>query len=44
MTYLAQALGTNLMGVVSGHSAAELARMNSTLRMSAAAKSRKVGR
>lgn len=31
MTYLAQALGTNLMGVVSGHSAAELARMNQTL-------------
>lgn len=33
MTYLAQALRTNLMGVVSGHSAAELARMNQALRL-----------
>jgi hypothetical protein len=32
MTYLAQALGINLMGVVSGHTAAELARMNQVLR------------
>jgi len=44
MTYLAQALGTNLMGVVSGHSAAELARMNQALRLSQAAKIRKTGR
>jgi hypothetical protein len=44
MTYLAQALGTNLMGVVSIRSAAELARMNSTLRMSEASKVRKTGR
>jgi hypothetical protein len=44
MTYLAQALGTTLMGVVSCRSAAELARMNSTLRMSEAAKFRKFGR
>ncbi len=33
MTYLAQALRTNLMGVVSGHSAAELAKMNQALRL-----------
>lgn len=33
MTYLAQALRTNLMGVVSGHTAAELARMNQALRL-----------
>ncbi|MEP3049209.1 MAG: hypothetical protein ABJL55_20000 [Roseibium sp.] len=32
MTYLAQALGTVLMGVVSHRSAAELDRMNKTLR------------
>ncbi|GAB2184491.1 hypothetical protein [Roseibium sp. LAB1] len=32
MTYLAQALGTNLMGVVSGRTAAELARLNQALR------------
>ncbi|MEM9635254.1 MAG: hypothetical protein AAGA50_28270 [Pseudomonadota bacterium] len=38
MTYLAQALRTNLMGVVSGHSAAELAKMNFALRMREAAK------
>lgn len=44
MTYLAQVLGTTLMGVVSGHSAAELARMNQTLRNSEAAKVRKSGR
>ncbi|GAA0776434.1 hypothetical protein [Roseibium denhamense] len=40
MTYLAHALGTNLMGVVSGRSAAELARMNHSLRLSAANKAR----
>lgn len=44
MTYLAQALGTNLMGVVSGHSAAELARMNQALRLRETAKIRKNGR
>lgn len=44
MTYLAQALGTNLMGVVSGHSAAELARMNQALRLRETAKIRKTGR
>jgi len=44
MTYLAQALGTNLMGVVSGHSAAELARMNQALRLRETEKSRKSGR
>ncbi len=44
MTYLAQALGTNLMGVVSGRSAAELARMNQTLRLGEAAKARIHGR
>ena len=38
MTYLAQALRTNLMGVVSGHSAAELAKMNTVLRLREAAK------
>ncbi|WP_256370147.1 hypothetical protein [Labrenzia sp. PHM005] len=44
MTYLAQALGTNLMGVVSVRSAAELARMNYNLRLSEAEKARKTGR
>ncbi len=44
MTYLAQALGTNLMGVVSVRSAAELARMNQKLRLSEAAKTHKTGR
>ncbi len=33
MTYLAQALGTNLMGVVSTRTAAELAKMNQILRL-----------
>lgn len=32
MTYLAQALGTTLMGVVSVHTATQLSRMNQTLR------------
>ncbi len=32
MTYLAQALRTNLMAVVSGRTAAELALMNKSLR------------
>lgn len=44
MTYLAQALGTNLMGVVSGRSAAELARMNQAVQLTSAAKNRKAGR
>jgi len=44
MTYLAQALRTNLMGVVSGHSAAELARMNQALRQREASKSVRVVR
>lgn len=44
MTYLANFLGTNLMGVVSGHSAAELARMNLALRNSQAVKARNTGR
>lgn len=44
MTYLAQALGTNLMGVVSGHTTAELARMNQALRLRETAKARKTGR
>ncbi len=33
MTYLAQALGTNLMGVVSHRTAAELAKMNQVLQL-----------
>ncbi len=33
MTYLAQALGTNLMGLVHGNSAAHLARMEVALRL-----------
>ncbi|WP_286189709.1 hypothetical protein [Labrenzia sp. R5_0] len=41
MTYLAQALGTNLMSVVSGHTTAELARMNQALRQREAQKSKK---
>jgi len=44
MTYLAQALGINLMGVVSGHSAAELARMNQALRQRETSQRRKAGR
>lgn len=44
MTFLNQILGTALMGVVSGHSAAELARMNHTLRVSEARKNLEVGR
>lgn len=44
MTYLAQALGTNLMGVVSLRSAVELARMNQELRMREAENARKTGR
>ncbi len=38
MTYLAQALGTNLMGVVSARTAAELARMNQSLKQREAVK------
>lgn len=41
MTYLAQALGTNLMGVVSSHSATQLARMDQTLRQRENAKTAK---
>jgi hypothetical protein len=41
MTYLAQALGTNLMGVVSIRSAVELARMNQELRLREVANTRK---
>ncbi|KZM52061.1 hypothetical protein OA90_01950 [Labrenzia sp. OB1] len=33
MTYLAQALGTNLMGLVHGNSPAHLARMDEALRL-----------
>ncbi|WP_299816244.1 hypothetical protein [uncultured Roseibium sp.] len=33
MTYLAQALGTNLMGLVHGNSASHLARMDEALRL-----------
>lgn len=44
MTYLAQALGTNLMGVVSGRSAAELAHMDQVLRKSETEKALKTGR
>ncbi|CTQ54982.1 hypothetical protein LP7551_03522 [Roseibium album] len=44
MTYLAQALGTNLMGVVSIRSAVELARMNQELRLREVANTRKSGR
>ena len=40
MTYLAQAVGTNLMGVVSGHTTEELARMNQALRQREAQKSK----
>lgn len=38
MTYLAQALRTNLMSIVHGRSAAELAHMNQILRQREAAK------
>jgi hypothetical protein len=38
MTYLAQALGTNLMGLVHGNSAAHLARMEEALRLREIAK------
>jgi|GEM_PF-2565342 len=41
MTYLAQALGINLMGVVHGNTAAELARMNQALRLREIAKTQK---
>ncbi|MBS8260879.1 hypothetical protein DYI23_11660 [Roseibium polysiphoniae] len=41
MTYLTQILGTTLMGVVSGHSAAQLGQMNQTLRAGQARKGRK---
>jgi len=44
MTYLAHFLGTNLMGILSGHSAAELARMNLALRTGEIAKARKISR
>ncbi len=44
MTYLAQALGINLMGVVHGHTAAELARMNQALRLREIAKTQKTVR
>lgn len=44
MTYLAQMLGTTLMGVVHGHTAPELARMDHALRMSAAQKAAKYGK
>ncbi|GAB4525853.1 MAG: hypothetical protein Tsb0019_27930 [Roseibium sp.] len=44
MTYLAQALGINLMGVVSGRSAAELARWNQILRLRESMRGQKTGR
>jgi len=44
MVLLNQILGTALMGVVSGHSAADLARMNQTLRVSETRKSLQTGR
>jgi hypothetical protein len=44
MTYLAQALGINLMGVVSGRSAAELARWNQILRLRESMQGQKTGR
>ena len=44
MTYLAQALGTNLMGIVSLRSALELARMNQALRLQENAKLQKSDR
>lgn len=43
MTYLAQALGTTLMGVVSITTAAELSRMNQTLRQDELQKKRNFG-
>lgn len=44
MTFLNQILGTALMGVVSGHSAAELAHMDKTLRQSESRKQLASGR
>ncbi len=41
MTYLAQILGTTLMGVVSGHSPAQLGQMNRTLHQAQVRKGRK---
>ena len=41
MTYLAQILGTTLMGVVSASSPAQLGQMNHTLRQAQVRKGRK---
>ncbi len=41
MTYLAQILGTTLVGVVSSHSASQIGRMNQTLRTKEIQKGRK---
>ncbi|TWI82168.1 hypothetical protein JM93_03512 [Roseibium hamelinense] len=43
MTYLAQMLGTNLMGAVNGRSVNEIARMDKALRQSAYRKTFKFG-